>query len=62
MRQNISKSVATYSRIIKQVDNKVIIHHLHNQLKTAKLKNNEIDSVIQLFSKDSKIGKALKQD
>ncbi|MBK9672789.1 MAG: NTPase [Bacteroidetes bacterium] len=62
MRQNISKSVATYSRIIKQVDNKVIPHHLHNQLKTAKLKNNEIDSVIQLFSKDSKIGKALKQD
>lgn len=62
MQQNVPKSVAMYSRVIKQVDNKVIPHHLHNQLKTAATKNQDIESVMRLFSRDSKIGKALKTD
>jgi predicted KAP-like P-loop ATPase len=62
MQQNVPKSIAMYSRVIKQVDNKVIPHHLHNQLKTAAAKNQDIKPVIKLFSSDSKIGKALKTE
>jgi predicted KAP-like P-loop ATPase len=61
MEQNVVNSIKTYSRIIKQIDNKVIPYNLHNELKTAAKKNLQVDSVINLFSSDSKIGKALKQ-
>ncbi|WP_428327878.1 KAP family P-loop NTPase fold protein [Mucilaginibacter sp.] len=62
MQQKIPNSIATYTRVIKQIDHKVIPHHLHNQLKTAITKNAEVKSIVTLFGSDSKIGKALKQD
>ncbi len=62
MQQKIPNSITTYTRVIKQIDHKVIPHHLHNQLKTAVAKNAEVKSIVTLFGSDSKIGKALKQD
>jgi len=62
MQQSVPKSVDMYSRVINQVDHNSIPYHLNNQLKTAATKNAKIHGVMALFSKNSKIGKAIKQD
>ncbi|WP_018343953.1 KAP family P-loop NTPase fold protein [Cytophaga aurantiaca] len=62
MQQNIINAVKTYTRIIKQIDNKAIPYNLHNELKTALKKNPQVQTAIDAFTSDSKIGKALKQN
>ena len=62
MQQNISESIGMYSRVIKQVDNKVIPHHLHNQIKNAESKNPDVKTIFGLFTPSSKIAKAINTD
>lgn len=61
MAQNIRGIIQSYSRILKQIDHEKIPFSLRNELLLAKTKNASIQTVMDLFATDSKIGKALKQ-
>lgn len=61
MQQNIDFSVASYLKIIKQIDNSIIPSHLSSNLKMAVKVNPEIKELIKVFtSQDTKISKSLK--
>jgi predicted KAP-like P-loop ATPase len=60
VQQKIPDSLATYLRVIKGVDNTVIPHPLHNQIRTAITKSSDAAPLKKAFHSDSKIGKALK--
>ena len=59
MKQQVIGSLKSYKRIIGLVDNTVIPYALNNEIKTASKKNPAIEELYGVFSKDSKISKAL---
>ncbi|MEO6632942.1 MAG: hypothetical protein ABIN13_14500 [Mucilaginibacter sp.] len=61
VQQKVPSSLTAYQRVIKIVDNGVIPHPLHNQIRTAMTKNPEAVLLKTAFNPSSKIGKAFKE-
>lgn len=59
MAQNFTNSIESYIRIIKKIDNNKIPWSLSNELKLAAKTNVSINSLYNLFDKDSGVKKAL---
>ncbi|NJB83592.1 KAP family P-loop NTPase fold protein [Wenyingzhuangia aestuarii] len=61
MSLDVQESIEYYSRLIKNVDNSKIPFSIGNQIKLAIKNNSNVEIILNLFDKDSKIYKQLNQ-
>lgn len=59
--QKAPESIASYSRVVKQINNDLIPFSLRNEIKLAEKKNPEIKALYKLYVSTSKIYKGLNQ-